>query len=297
LEPAGQLSLHMDKWTSPIPQRSDWRNWLYVVIFRSDTPAGKAFDVALLWSIFLSVFAVMLESIADVRLTYGGVLRQAEWFFTVLFSLEYILRLISAPSARRYALSFFGIVDLLSILPTFISLAFEGTQVLLVIRAIRLLRFFRIFKLAQYVGEARALQRALRASSPKITVFLGSVLAAVTVAGTVMYMIEGEAHGFTSIPRGIYWAVVTMTTVGYGDIAPRTVLGQLVAMVLMIVGYGIIAVPTGIVSAEMVQAGREASSARICSECAAHLHDADAAFCKHCGSRLRENGKSGGPNP
>lgn len=268
--------------------RSRWRLWLYVIIFKADTPGGRAFDVALLWSILLSVFAVMLESVAEVRASYGPALRAVEWFFTLLFTIEYVLRLLSAPHAWRYARSFFGIVDLLAIVPTYLSLLVAGTQMLLVIRAIRLLRFFRIFKLVQYVGEARALRAALRASSPKITVFLGAVLTTVMIAGTVMYMVEGEANGFTSIPRAVYWAIVTMTTVGYGDIAPRTLVGQTLAAVLMIIGYGIIAVPTGIVSAEMAQTTRRAKERR-CKSCGAEFHDPDARFCKHCGAALPED--------
>ena len=271
--------------SSSLP-RARWRDQLYVIIFKADTPAGKAFDVALLWSILLSVFAVMLESVAEIRTNYGRVLRDLEWLFTIVFTVEYVLRLTSAPRAWRYARSLLGIVDLLAILPTYMSLLLEGTQVLLVIRAIRLLRFFRIFKLAQYVGEGRVLIAALRRSSPKITVFIGGVMAIVTIAGTVMYMVEGEAHGFTSIPRGIYWAVVTMTTVGYGDIAPQTVLGQLLAAILMIVGYAVIAVPTSIVSAEIAQAERILPRVGVCGNCKSEFRDAGALYCKYCGYRL-----------
>lgn len=269
---------------------SSWRRRLHEVIFEADTPAGKAFDVALLVAIVLSVTAVSLESVAPVRAAIGRDLRVAEWVFTGLFTVEYVLRLISVGRPVRYAASFFGVVDLLAIVPTYLSLVVPGSQSLLVIRALRLLRVFRVFKLAHLLTQADVLLAALRASRPKITVFLGVVLTVVLIAGAAMYLVEGEAHGFTSIPRSVYWAIVTMTTVGYGDIAPQTVLGQLLASILMVLGYGVIAVPTGIVSVELAAAERRhlhmTITTQCCPECAAEGHDPDARHCKFCGAAL-----------
>ena len=202
---------------------------------------GRIFDVTLLWLILGSVAIVVVESVAEFRAEWGGWLRAAEWTFTILFTAEYVLRLLTVGRPLRYATSFFGIVDLLAILPTYLSLFIEGPQIFILIRSIRLLRAFRIFKLARYLGEANLLLRALRASRPKISVFLGAVLVVVVIVGAVMYTIEGDASGFTSIPRSVYWAIVTVTTVGYGDIAPRTTAGQTLAAFLMILGYGILA--------------------------------------------------------
>ncbi|HET9943649.1 MAG TPA: ion transporter, partial [Terriglobia bacterium] len=228
-----------------------WRLRLHDIVFENDTPAGKAFDIAVLVSSRLSVFVVLLESVASIRQAYGNVLRVAEWTFTVLFTIEYILRLACVSKPVRYAFSFFGMVDLFAIVPTYLSLVLPGTQTLLVIRALRLLRVFRVLKLGHYIRAARSLGSALSASRQKITVFLSSVLTIVVIVGALMYLIEGEANGFTSIPVSIYWAIVTMTTVGYGDIAPKTILGQLVASALMITGYAVIAVPTGIITVEL----------------------------------------------
>jgi voltage-gated potassium channel len=261
------------------------RRWLYEVIFEADTPLGKAFDVILLGAILLSVLAVMLESVASVRQVHGRLLYAVEWAFTILFTVEYGLRLVSVRHPHRYALSFFGVVDLLAVVPTYLSMLFAGAQTLLVLRVLRLLRLFRIFKLTRYVGEARQLRAALRASRYKITVFLLAVFSVVVIVGALMYLIEGPVRGFTSIPRGIYWAVVTMTTVGYGDIAPQTVLGQTVAAILMIMGYAIIAVPTGILSVEIAQA-REEVTLRTCPGCGHEEHAEDAVYCRRCGSRL-----------
>jgi len=268
------------------PARSDWRHRLHEVIFEADTPAGKAFDVGLLLAIALSVAAVLLESVREVRETWGSALRVTEWVFTLLFTVEYVVRLLSVRRPLRYALSFFGLVDLLAIVPTYLSLVIAGTQSLIVIRALRLLRVFRILKLAHFVGEARMLHAALRASIRKIVVFLGAVVTLVLIIGALMYLIEGEASGFTSIPQAIYWAIVTMTTVGYGDIAPQTILGKVLASVVMIVGYGIIAVPTGIVTVEMGRAAARPISTQACPHCAAEGHDADARYCKYCGGAL-----------
>jgi voltage-gated potassium channel len=266
----------------PIPPAQTSENWrarLHEVIFEADTPLGKAFDVALLWAILLSVLAVMLESVSTIRAAYGHELRRIEWFFTLLFTVEYGLRLVSIHHPARYARSFFGIVDLLAIVPTYLSLLVVGTHSLLVIRTLRLLRVFRVFKLARYVGEADTLLKALRSSRVKILVFLWSVLSIVVVIGTLMYLIEGEEHGFTSIPISIYWAVVTMTTVGYGDIAPQTVYGQILASALMIGGYAIIAIPTGIVSVELANASRSEVSTQACPACSREGPDVGARYC------------------
>jgi voltage-gated potassium channel len=259
--------------------RAPWRERLYVVIFESDTPAGRAFDVILIGVIVRAVY-----------MAYGPWLRLAEWIFTILFTIEYVLRLLCARSARRYATSFFGIIDLLAIIPTYLSVLVPGTQYLLAIRLLRTLRVFRVLKLAEYLSEANLLMRALKASQRKITVFLFSVLTLVVVLGSLMYLIEGAENGFTSIPKSIYWAIVTLTTVGYGDISPQTVMGQMLASIIMIVGYGIIAVPTGIVTAEIARAQRdvlsESTPSRRCPNCNTTGHDADAVFCKRCGTRL-----------
>ena len=264
--------------------RARWRDRLYEIIYESDTPAGRLFDGVLLVAILLSVAAVILESIPDVRAGWGRSLRAAEWTFTVLFSVEYVLRLVSARGARRYATSFFGIVDLLAILPSYVGLVAPETQALLVIRAIRLLRVFRVLKLVRYLREAQVLLTALRASGRKITVFFGGVLTLVLIIGTLMYLIEGEEGGFTSIPTAMYWAVVTITTVGYGDIVPKTLAGKALAAVAMLLGYSIIAVPTGIVSVELAQAGRLAVAGMRCGGCGNEAHDTDAAYCKRCGA-------------
>jgi len=263
-----------------------WRQRLHEIIFEADTPAGRAFDVALFLCILASVTAVLFESVASVRASYGGLLRGIEWGFTLLFTVEYALRLVTVGRPLRYALSFFGLVDLLAIVPTYLSVFFAGTQSLIVIRALRLLRVFRVLKLAHFVGEAQMLQLALRASLRKITVFLGTVLTIVLIVGALMYLVEGEPSGFTSIPQAMYWAIVTLTTVGYGDIAPQTVPGRLLASVVMILGYGIIAVPTGIVTVELASVRRTPISTQVCPDCATEGHDSDAVFCKHCGARL-----------
>jgi len=263
-----------------------WRERLHEIIFEADTPAGKAFDVALLVAIFLSILAVMLESVADVRERYGAPLRAAEWFFTTLFTIEYVLRLISVRRPLRYATSFFGIVDLLAILPTYLSLFVAGTQSLLVIRSLRLLRVFRVLKVARFLREITALTTAIRKSRVKITVFLMAVLTIVLIMGSAMYVIEGESSGFTSIPRGMYWAIVTVTTVGYGDIAPTTVMGQIVAAVAMVLGYSLIIIPTGIFSMALVQAARKKVTTQNCPECLREGHDEDAVYCKFCSTKL-----------
>ena len=271
---------------SPAPAAAPWRRWLHELIFEADTPAGRAFDVALLWAIMLSIVAVCLESIASVRYHYGTALRTTEWVVTGLFTIEYILRLVAVQRPWLYARSFFGVVDLLAILPAYLSLFIGGAQALAVIRALRLLRIFRVLKLVRFLGEARLLQAAMRASIRKITVFVFTVLATVLIAGALMYFVEGPSRGFTSIPTAMYWAIVTMTTVGFGDIVPGTALGKVLASGLMILGYGIIAVPTGIVTVELAEAARNATNTQACPSCGREGHANDARFCKHCGSQL-----------
>ncbi|MFQ5441990.1 MAG: ion transporter [Thermodesulfobacteriota bacterium] len=264
-----------------------WRSFLHEIIFEADTPGGKAFDVLLLAAILASVLAVMLDSVEPVRARYGDLLYRAEWAFTILFTVEYVLRLICVGRPSKYAMSFFGVIDFLAIVPTYLSLLFPGSQYLLVIRVLRVLRVFRVLKIVPYVGEARLLSRALRASRRKITIFLFTVLLIVTVLGSMMYLIEGPENGFTSIPRSVYWAIVTLTTVGFGDIYPKTPLGMALASVIMIIGYSIIAVPTGIVTAEISYAmAGEKMTTRACHECSAEGHDMDAMYCKFCGERL-----------
>jgi len=274
-------------WDPSAVSHASWRERIRVVIFETGTPAGKAFDVALLVAILLSVLAVMLESVATVRARYGLALDVAEWTFTALFTAEYVLRLISVPRPSAYARSFFGAVDLLAILPSYLSLLHPGTESLLVIRALRLLRVFRVFKLGRFVGEAGVLGRALSASRHKITVFLGAISVLITILGAAMYLVEGAENGFTSIPTSIYWAIVTMTTVGYGDIAPQTVTGKVLASIAMIIGYGIIAVPTGIVTAEIVDAAKDRpDTTRTCPQCLTEGHAWGARFCRDCGAPL-----------
>jgi voltage-gated potassium channel len=268
------------------PKNSRWRNQLYTIIYEADTPAGKLFDVVLLISIVLSVLIVSLESIPAVRAEYGQLLRAMEWFFTILFTIEYVMRLICVEHPWRYVRSFYGIIDLLSTFPTYLALLIPGAQTLLVIRVLRLLRIFRVFKMAAYLKEAEGLRRALWASRHKIIVFLAAVLTAVIIIGALIYVIEGEASGFTSIPVGVYWAIVTLSTVGYGDVAPITPLGQILASVVMLLGFGIIAVPTGIVSLELVRPTNNPISNTICNKCGRVGHDADAVFCKYCSAEL-----------
>lgn len=270
----------------PQAATTGWRHRLHTIIFESDTRAGRTFDFVLLACIILSIFAVMLESIASVRARYFDALITIEWGFTLLFTLEYILRLISVRRPMRYMVSFFGVVDLVAIIPTYLSLIIPGTQFLLVIRVLRLLRVFRILKLTEYLVQADVLMRALRASRYKISVFLLTVVTMVVVVGSIMYVVEGEANGFTDIPTSIYWAVVTLTTVGYGDLSPKTGLGQLLASIVMLLGYGIIAVPTGIVSLELSRASQPQVSGQACPTCGTEGHDEDAVYCKRCGAHL-----------
>lgn len=263
-----------------------WRQRLYHIIFEADTPAGRAFDVALLCVIVLSVALVSLESVAEIHAAYGSTLIALEWTLTGLFTGEYVLRILCVARPARYLRSFYGLVDLAALLPSYLALVIPGAHSLLVIRTLRLLRVFRIFKLVHFSREARALRRALRASRSKIMVFLLVVSTLIVISGAVMYLVEGHSEsGFTSIPRAMYWAVVTMTTVGYGDIAPVTPVGQSFAAMLMISGYAIIAVPTGIVSAELVRAPPTVD-VLACERCEAEGHAVDARFCRRCGHAL-----------
>jgi voltage-gated potassium channel len=275
--------------TGPLPAhagRAPWRDRWHEIIFGHDTAAGRRFDLILLVVILASVLNVLLESVRSVRDSYGLTLHVAEWIFLTLFTLEYIARIATATDAKKYALSFFGIVDLVAVAPIYLSMIFGGAYILSLVRVLRLLRVFRILKLGAFLGEAYAMKVALRESFRKIAVFLFFVLTIVVLVGAMMYEIEGDADGFTSIPTSMYWAIVTVTTVGYGDISPRTVAGRMLASLLMIIGYGIIAVPTGIVSFEFARAGARANSLLSCKGCGLNSHDRDALFCKRCGGEL-----------
>jgi voltage-gated potassium channel len=262
------------------------RERLHDIIFQHDDTAERAFDIVVMCAILLSVLVVMLDSVASISATYGRWLYVAEWFFTGLFTLEYLLRLWTARDRLGYARSFYGMVDLLSVLPTWLSILFPPGRFLVVLRVLRVLRVFRILKLAEYVQQGAVLSAALRASRYKITVFVCTVLTVTVVVGSLMYLIEGASSGFTSIPQSVYWAIVTLTTVGYGDVAPASPLGKTLAATLMIMGYGIIAVPTGIVTLELDRASRASVTRRVCRGCGVDRHDADATFCKHCGTEL-----------
>jgi voltage-gated potassium channel len=267
-------------------QRADWRENLHTIIFEAETPGGKVFDVLLLSSIVLSLMAIILGSVERVHSAYGDLLIQIEWVFTVLFTIEYVLRIICVKRPSQYVRSFYGIVDLLAVLPTYLAFFVGGTQSFLVVRSIRLLRMFRIFKLARYSSEAEVLMQAIRASSRKIIIFISAGITIAVIMGSVMHLIEGPQNGFEDIPSSMYWAIVTMTTVGYGDIVPQTVLGKMVASLIMILGYGMIAVPTGIVSVELAHASRLSISTRTCPVCSREGHDLDALCCRFCGERL-----------
>jgi len=269
-------------------ERHSWREALYEIIFKADSVAGKSFDISLIVIIALSVITVILNTVGSIEHEYGYVLHIAEWIFTIIFTIEYILRLICCKRPVAYVHSFFGIVDLFSIVPTYISLFIPGSQVLLVVRILRVLRIFRVLKLVKYVGESELLIDALRSSRRKITVFLFSVITIVIIFGSVMYIVESQDNGFTNIPESIYWAVVTLTTVGYGDVTPHTHIGKVISMVIMVMGYGILAVPTGIVTAEMTKAmgHHNKVSSNVCEGCGYRWHDDDAHYCKHCGNTL-----------
>jgi voltage-gated potassium channel len=263
-----------------------WRLRCYTIIFEADTRAGRLFDQVLIAVILLSVAVVVADSVDRINVRFHDWLTLAEWFFTMVFTLEYIARLLCVRHPWRYATSFYGVIDLLAVLPTYVALLVPEVGVLVDVRILRLLRVFRVFKLTAYVSEYRALGYALRASQRKIMVFLAAVLMIVLVVGTLMYVVEGPANGFTSIPTAVYWAITTMTTVGFGDITPKTDLGRLIASAMMLLGWGTLAVPTGIVTAEMTYARRAPVTTRTCHECLTEGHMPDANFCRHCGAHL-----------
>jgi voltage-gated potassium channel len=263
------------------------RRELFVVIFESDTRAGRLFDIILLWAIVASVIVVMLDSIASVSARFGTLFDALEWGFTLLFTVEYLARLACVKRPLRYARSFFGLIDLLAVLPTYLALFVPGLHALIDIRLLRLLRVFRILKLTEYVAEYRRLGSALSASRRKIFVFIGTVFMLVVLIGTLMYLIEGPENGFTSIPIAVYWAITTVTTVGFGDITPKTDLGRALASVSMLLGWGILAVPTGIVTAEMTsQRIRQEGRVRVCPGCGSTDHTERARHCQACGTSL-----------
>jgi voltage-gated potassium channel len=272
------------------PGARSWQKKLHEIIYEADTPGGKAFDIALLVAIVVSVIAVMLESVPSIGASWGSELRFAEWIFTILFTIEYVLRLISVRRPAKYATSFFGIVDVVAIIPTYLTLlpVFGGAHGLIVIRSLRLIRVFRIFKLVRYMSEAQALMVALRATAAKIIVFFTLVITIMLILGSLMYIIEGThpESQFTSIPKGVYWAIVTMTTVGYGDVTPQTIPGQFLAAVAMILGYSIIIVPTGIFSVEVIMSRERSASTQACPSCSREGHDENSEFCKYCGEPL-----------
>jgi len=280
--------------TSPPPSAPDfgrplsgWRLRCYTIIFEADTRAGRSFDLVLIWAVLASVMLVMLESVGSIRAAHGHWLAGLEYLFTAVFSAEYLLRLVCVRRPLRYALSFYGIVDLLAVLPTYLALFMPELYALVDVRVLRLLRIFRVLKLHAYVAEYASLARALSASARKIMVFLSVVLMIVLIMGTVMYVVEGPDNGYTSIPASIYWAITTMTTVGFGDITPKTDLGRVIASAMMLLGWGVLAVPTGIVTAEMTaQRQRLPTTTRTCHECLSEGHLPDSGFCRNCGARL-----------
>jgi len=267
-------------------QNTSWRQRLHEIIYEADTRAGKLFDIVLLIAILASVLLVMLESVESIDTKYHYYLNISEWVITLLFTFEYILRIISIKKPTQYIFSFYGIIDLLSTIPKYLAIIFTGTHSLIALRLLRLLRIFRILKLTRYIGASNHLMLALKASKAKISVFLFFIVIICTILGTVMYMIEGAENGFTSIPRSVYWAIVTLTTVGFGDIAPQTPLGQFIASIIMILGYGIIAIPTGIVSSQMAKMDTVDTNTQACPNCGKESHKDNAAFCFHCGSKL-----------
>jgi len=266
---------------------ADWRFKLHEVIYESNTPAGKAFDVGLLIAIFTSIIVVMLDSVVSIHVKYGNLFNTLEWIFTALFTLEYILRLVSIRKPILFVFSPLGIIDLVALLPSYLSIFVVGAQSLLVFRALRLLRVFRIFKLGQFLTEINFLTHALKGSLRKISIFLLTVLTITVILGSIMYLVEKKENGFTNIPESIYWAIVTITTVGYGDISPITPIGKFVASVVMLIGYAIIAVPTGIITHDIAIAARQKKELpEVCPNCGREGHDGDALFCKFCGSSL-----------
>ena len=285
--------------------KHNWRTKLHEIIYEADTPAGKLFDVVLLIAILASIILVMLESVSSFDEKHHSLLNIGEWIITILFTIEYVLRIITVNKPIKYITSFYGVIDLLSTIPKYLSLFFAGTHALVALRALRLLRIFRILKLARYLGASNQLASAIKASRAKISVFLFAVLIASVIFGTIMYMVEGADSGFTNIPKSVYWCIVTMTTVGFGDIAPVTPLGQFIAAIIMIMGYGIIAVPTGIVSAEYTKASSSGNkkvsneeheqlktvvlNSQCCINCLAEKHQDDAIYCHKCGCKLHHD--------
>lgn len=263
-----------------------FKSKIYKIIFEAETKAGKLFDVALLVLIILSILIIFLDSVPHLNKKYGDLFLILEWVFTIIFTIEYVMRIWIVEKPFKYVTSFFGLIDFLAVLPTYLSLFFVSTHGMVVLRAIRLLRMFRIFKLTRYINASNAIILALKRSRAKISVFLTAVLMIVIIIGTIMYLIEGGQNGYTSIPRAIYWAIVTLTTVGYGDISPQTDLGQFVASIVMILGYAIIAVPTGIVTAEFAKRPSEKASTRVCHNCLKEGHESDSTYCKFCGEKL-----------
>jgi voltage-gated potassium channel len=272
------------------PGASGWQASLHEVIFENHTVSGRAFDIALLVLILVSIVVVCLESVEGIQAAYPTQLRAAEWVLTMVFLVEYVARLLAVKSPLRYAVSFFGVVDLVALLPSLLSLLVPGLQSLLVIRSLRMVRLFRIFQLSSYVGESRLIVEAIRASSARIIVFLLGVSSIVTIIGGLVYVVEGPENGFTSIPKGIYWGIVTLTTVGFGDITPKTPFGQFIASLIMLLGYGVLAVPTGIVTSELtarqLQSKGVGDHHQVCEGCSAEGHDRDARHCKFCGHTL-----------
>lgn len=268
--------------------REGWRRRGFEIVFGTDTRAGRLFDLVLIVAIVASVLVTMLDSVAALHARYGTLLHAAEWLFTALFAIEYALRLAVLARPLRYARSFFGLVDLAATLPSLLSLAFTGAEQLIGIRALRILRVFRVLKLARYVGAAEQMREALLRSRRKIFVFIATMLILISVFGAIMYVVEGPAHGFTSIPRSMYWAAVTMATVGFGDIAPSTALGQFITTIMILIGYGIIAVPTGIYAAELTNSLNRTRQQRRCAACGWHGHEPEARYCHHCGAALRQ---------
>lgn len=281
----GVERMQMDKGAANKPARG-WRRTVHEIIFESDTPTSKWFDILLIVAVLLNVLVIMLDSVRELQEQHGSLLYATAWFFTILFTLEYLLRLACVVNPLQYALSFFGIVDFLAIFPAYLGLLFTGTRYLSVVRVLRVLRIFHVLKLRQFTEEGAALGASLYASRRKIFVFLFTVVTLVIIIGALMYIIEGEENGFTSIPVAVYWTIVTLTTVGYGDISPQTGLGQFLASVVMILGYSIIAVPTGIVTVEWVQARERSAGSRTCPDCGRTGHDEDADYCKNCGGKL-----------
>lgn len=276
---------------TPEPKKTPWKNRLHEIIYEADTPSGKLFDIVLLLAIVLSIVVVMLESVTSINAQYFRFFYFAEWIITVLFSIEYVLRIISIKRPSKYIFSFYGIIDFLSTIPTYLVLIFGGHNFFFALRAFRLLRVFRILKISRYISESTKLVEALQNSRRKIFIFLFAVLIVCVIMGTVMYMVEGPESGFTNIPVGIYWCIVTLTTVGFGDIHPVTPLGQMIASFIMIMGYGIIAVPTGIVSAEYSNKWKEKPvplNTQACPYCNEPMHLDNAKYCHNCGKKLNE---------